>query len=90
MTPMLELRRIDEVVVCGDLTLRLRFDDGLVKRVDVAPLLRGPIFEPLRAPEAFAEVSLDTEAGTIVWPNGADLAPEALYALPDLGPGSGG
>ncbi|MGH3304769.1 MAG: DUF2442 domain-containing protein [Streptosporangiaceae bacterium] len=35
--------------------------------------------EPLNDPDYFARVAVDTEAGTIVWPNGIDLAPEPLY-----------
>jgi hypothetical protein len=39
-------------------------------------------FRPLLDPEVFARVAVDPVCGTVVWPNGADLAPEALYALP--------
>ena len=61
--------------------LRLAFNDGTRKTVDLAPLLAGLVFEPLRAPAYFAQVQLDPVCGTVVWPNGADLAPEALHAL---------
>lgn len=37
------------------------------------------VFEPLRDPKYFATVKVDPEAATVVWPNGADLAPETLY-----------
>ncbi len=66
---------------CGDFLLRLTFSDGTQKTVDVSPLLFGRIFEPLRDPLRFAEVALDPVCGTVVWPNGADLAPEALRDL---------
>jgi hypothetical protein len=49
--------------------------------VDLEPLLSGPVFEPLREPSYFAQVALDQVCGTVVWPNGADFAPEALHAL---------
>lgn len=68
----------------ADHCLRLRFSDGIVKEVFVRNLLKGPIFEPLKDPDYFRLVKLDPEAGTVVWPNGADFAPEALWELPDL------
>jgi hypothetical protein len=61
--------------------LRLTFEDGSVGVVDLAYLVGlGPVFEPLQDPEYFARVSVDRELGTVVWPNGADVAPETLYA----------
>jgi hypothetical protein len=59
--------------------LEVTFEDGACRRVDVEPALRGSVFEPLRDPARFAEAYVDDEAGTVVWPNGADLAPEFLY-----------
>ena len=73
--------RIREARVCGPHSLRLTFSDGTTKRVDVSPLLDGPIFEPLRDPTYFSRVTLDAICGTVVWPNGADFAPEALREL---------
>jgi len=72
---------IVEVAVCGPHSLDLTFDEGTRKCVNVYPLLDGPIFEPLHEPSYFARVVLDPVAGTVVWPNGADFAPEALYEL---------
>ena len=41
------------------------------------------MFEPLRDPTAFRQVTVDPELGTIVWPNGADMDPDVLRgALP--------
>lgn len=75
---------IVEAEVCGPRHLRLRFNDGVSKRVDLGPLLHGPIFEPLRDPARFAQAELDEEFGVVHWPNGADFAPEALHELADL------
>ena len=61
--------------------LHLRFSDGLEGAVDLEPLLWGPMFEPLRDPAYFRRVRVSRDAGTVVWPNGADLAPETLHAL---------
>lgn len=73
--------QIVEAEVCGPRVLRLAFNDGMRKAVDVRPLLSGPVFEPLRDPAYFAQVVLDPVCGTVVWPNGADFAPEALHEL---------
>lgn len=72
---------IVEARVCGPHSLELMFDDGTQKRVNVFALLDSPIFEPLRDPSYFARMVLDPVAGTVVWPNEADFAPEALYVL---------
>jgi hypothetical protein len=73
---------IHTVEYLGGHRLRLRFADGLVGEVDLAPKLEswmGPIFEPLRDPAFFGKVRVDPESWTVVWPNGADLAPEVLH-----------
>jgi hypothetical protein len=58
--------------------LWLRFNDGNEGEVDLGSELEGPIFEPLREVARFAEVRVDPDLRTIVWPNGADFAPEFL------------
>jgi hypothetical protein len=73
--------RVLKAEVCGAHSLDLTFKDGTHKRVNLLPLLEGPVFEPLRDPKYFARVDLDAVAGTVVWPNGADIAPETLYEL---------
>ncbi len=61
--------------------VHVRFGDGTTADVDLSYLLSyGGVFEPLHDPAYFARLQADTEAGTIVWPNGADIAPETLYA----------
>jgi hypothetical protein len=56
----------------------LKFDDGVSGEVDLSQELDGPIFEPLRRTEYFRSFSLHPELKTLVWPNGADFAPEFL------------
>jgi hypothetical protein len=62
-------------------TVHVRFEDGTAADVDLAYLRDyGGVFAPLRDPEYFRRLRADLEAGTIVWPNEADIAPETLYA----------
>jgi hypothetical protein len=67
------------VAVVGDHRLRLLFDDGTAGDVDLSLMEWTGVFEPLRDQAFFATVKVDPDAATIVWPNGADLAPETLY-----------
>jgi len=69
---------IPHVIEAGSLgghRVWLRFDDGAEGELDLAGELDGPIFEPLRDPAYFARFTVDD---TLVWPNGADFAPEFL------------
>lgn len=79
---------VKTVVALDPYVVRVVFTDGEVRDVDMAPLLEGPIFEPLRDPAVFAQVDVDEYAETIVWPNGADVDPDILYgtASPATGP----
>jgi hypothetical protein len=76
--------RIKAASVCGPFRLHVTFSDGVSKKVNVRPLLRGPVMTPLTDESYFAKVRLDRLSGTVTWPNGADFAPEALYDLPPL------
>ena len=71
---------ITHVEVMHDHVVRLRFADGVEKSIDLEPYLHGPVFAEIRSdPAVFASVTVDPDAGTIVWPTGADLAPDVLY-----------
>lgn len=77
---MKKIDRISKVVdvdVLPPYGLRLAFDDGLVREVDLADDLWGSMFEPLKDAEYFARVVVDH--GTVVWPNGLDLDPLVLH-----------
>ena len=61
--------------------VHVRFEDGTAADVDLSYLLDyGGVFEPLRDLDFFRRLRADSEAGTIIWPNEADIAPETLYA----------
>jgi hypothetical protein len=71
---------ITDVEVLHDHVVRLHFADGVEKSIDLEPYLHGRVFAEIRTdPAVFAAVKVDSGAGTIVWPNGADLAPDVLY-----------
>ena len=60
----------------GEFRVLLSFNDGLEAEVDLHDDLWGAVFEPLRDPAYFARFEVDD---TLVWPNGADFAPEFLH-----------
>jgi hypothetical protein len=72
---------VTEISYCGDYSLRLHFSNGAVKEVDLRNELQGEVFEPLRDSTLFRQVRVNPETNTIEWPNGADFAPEFLYAI---------
>jgi hypothetical protein len=65
----------------SDYKLEIGFSDGLRGVVDLEAELYGPMFGPLKNIELFRQAIADPDIHTIVWPNGADLAPEFLYEL---------
>ena len=72
--------RLRAVSVLPDWQLAVTFNDGLTGTVDVATLVNSPdagVFEALRDPAFFAQAHL--ELGAVAWPNGADLAPDAMH-----------
>jgi len=73
------LPRIIKAEARGGHRLWVEFGDGSSGEIDLADELWGEMFEPLKDPAEFSRLSLDSELGTVVWPNGADFAPEFLY-----------
>lgn len=61
--------------------LRLEFNDGSAKDVDLEAELHGEVFEPLRDLDLFKQVTRNPETNTIEWPTGADLAPEYVHDI---------
>ena len=63
----------------GGYVLWLRFRDGTAGEIDLESQLHGAVFEPLRDPAVFRQFAVHPEFQTLVWPNGADFAPEFLH-----------
>jgi hypothetical protein len=75
-----QMVRVRSVEPLDGFRVRLGFTDGSSKEIDLDPYLRGPVFEPIRKDaKMLREVSVDHRAGTIVWPNEADIDPDVLY-----------
>jgi hypothetical protein len=87
--------RVTSVRHLRDYVLELTFSDGSSGQVDWRERLEkanpAGVFGPLRDPSYFAQVELWIEAGTIRWPNGADICPDVLYSeatgkpIPEVG-----
>jgi hypothetical protein len=74
--------RITTVRPLGELFVVLGLTDGTSRLVNLEPLMKGPVFEPLLADAAlFRSVRVDPTLGTITWPNGADLDPDVLLGV---------
>lgn len=78
------IHRVEHFEIVGPYTVALRFEDGTRQRIDFRPVLEGELFGPLQDSRVFNAVVLDKEAGTLVWPNGADFDPATLYDWPDV------
>ncbi len=78
LTPLVD---VTDARVLARYVVELTFADGSERVIDLEPLLWGPMFEPLVADYAlFRQLRVDPDAGTIVWPNGADISPRTLFA----------
>jgi hypothetical protein len=73
------LPKLLEAKYQGDYRVWLKFEDGIDGEVDLEKELWGEVFQPLKDKVRFAELSVNEELETLVWPNGADFAPEFLY-----------
>jgi len=75
--------RVRQVHHCGEYRLELSFTDGTTGEFDFKERVvgRGGVFGPLEDVAFFRQVKVDSEAGTIVWPNGVDFCPDVLYSL---------
>ncbi len=59
--------------------IEVAFSNGKRGIADLSEALHGPVFEPLKNQAMFSSFIVDKELETLVWPNGADLAPEYIF-----------
>lgn len=76
------LHKIRKVEYVNDYKLKLTFNDKKQKIVDFKKYSKSKpesVFYPFKDINFFKSVKLDRYLGTVVWPNGIDLCPDALY-----------
>jgi hypothetical protein len=69
-----------EARAISDRVLAVRFIDGTEGQVDLSALIDGAkagVFKSLRDEAVFRSVTVTD--GAVSWPNGLDLAPDAMY-----------
>ncbi len=71
--------RIESVEARPGYRIWIRFADGVEGEVDLSELVGHGVFQPWKDPNEFKKVFIDEESGTVAWPGGIDLAPDALY-----------
>jgi len=80
--------RVTAVEAVSDHELRLTFNDGLVRDMDMAPMMWGALGAPLRDPSFFRRVRVDEASRSIAWPNGLEPDPDVLHGnFPVAAPG---
>jgi len=72
------MERVISAKPLDDFKIEVEFSDGTHGVISLKDRLFGPVFEPLKDPDYFEQLTID-EFGVICWPNGADIAPDALY-----------
>ncbi len=75
------MRLVTEANYMERYKLRVRFDNGKTKVIDLQKHLDGPIFEPLKDLDFFKSFYVNHDIDTIVWPNSADFSPDFLYEI---------
>lgn len=74
--------RVAEVRHTEGYRLELTFTDGEKAELDFGDRVvgRGGVFASLEDVDFFRRVEVDSEIGTLVWPNGVDFCPDVLYS----------
>ena len=78
------LDRVVHVAAEDGFRLRVVFADGVRGEVGMSGLVGRGVFAALAEPTYFARVAID-EFGAVAWPNGADLASDAMHDALDAG-----
>lgn len=76
------IHRVRSFEIVSPYTLHVAFEDGAEQTINLEPILAGELYRSLRDVQLFNQVQIDSEAGTLVWPNGADFDPATLYDWP--------
>jgi hypothetical protein len=76
------IHRVSSFRIVSPYVLWMQFDDRTEQTIDFEPILAGELFGPLRDLSIFEQVRIDSEAHTLVWPNGADFDPATLHDWP--------
>jgi Protein of unknown function (DUF2442) len=71
--------RVVKVTPLPKYRLHVEFDDGVAGTIDLSGALDGEVFRRLRDEAVFRQVTVD-EFGAVCWPNGPDLAPDAMHS----------
>lgn len=69
--------KVTVLTVSAPYRLNVTFADGTTGTIDMSGERFEGVFAPLADPEFFAKACV--EDGVVVWPNGADIAPDAMY-----------
>ena len=75
------MRWVVDATYIGGYKLKVKFDNGETKVVDLKPHLDGPIFKALKQLDFFKSFRVDKDIDTVVWPNNADFSPDFLYGI---------
>lgn len=74
------MNQIVNISVLENFHLRLTFDDGLEKTINVRPFIGKGFASELLDPEKFQKVYIE-DGGGIAWENGFDICPVFLRQL---------
>ena len=70
--------RVKTVEPLDHFVVRITFENGTMRDIDLQAYLHGPIFAPIRSDQTVFR-AIKVEGGTLAWENGADIDPDVLY-----------